>query len=76
MDIPSGEYLIVSQVHLNRLGMDGSVTAGWEITVRDNKSGTTFPVFLPDDKYNAENAKVLINHQLQLIRGVHALDGN
>lgn len=75
MEAPTGEYRILGQVHLNRLGLDGSITPGWEITVHDNLSGTNFPVFVADDKYNAENAKVLIEHQLHLIRGVHALDG-
>jgi hypothetical protein len=65
--------MIVSQVHVNNLNADGTITPGYNISVRDLQSGVTFPVFVPDDNYNADNARSLILYQLQHIRNVHSL---
>lgn len=67
------EYTIVSQVHTNNLNPDGTVTPGYNISVRDLVTGVTFPVFCPDDRYNADNVRSLITYQLNHIRNVHAL---
>ena len=73
MSEASAEYNVVGQAKVNKLMADGSVQPGYEIKVTDLQTGVTFPVFLPDDKYSAENARQLINFQLQQVRSVHAL---
>jgi hypothetical protein len=73
MQEPTGEYQIVSQVHVNNLNADGTVTPGWTVTARDLQTGVTFPVFIADDKRNADNVRSLILYELNHIRSIHGL---
>lgn len=67
-------YTVVSQNHVNKFNPDsGNVESGYEITVRDGQTGVVFPVFLADQFYGAEQAKGLIEYELQRIRSVHSL---
>lgn len=66
-------YTVVSQYHLNNLNQDGSVTPGWQVTVRDSMTGVTVPIFVPDDKYTAEGVQTLARHHLAITREVHSL---
>lgn len=73
MEVPTGEYTIVSQVPVNRLNDDGTVTGGWEIKARDNQTGVTFPVFIANANRNADNVRSLILYELNHVRSIHSL---
>lgn len=65
---------VVSQVHVNRIDpATGSVAPGWEVTVRDPVTGTLVPVFVPDTVYGGDQARTLIQHELDKVRAVHGL---
>lgn len=67
-------YTIVSQTHINKFNPDsGNVESGYEITVRDGQTNVVFPVFLADAYYTADNAKQLIELNLERVRAVHSL---
>jgi hypothetical protein len=70
----SAEYGIVSQVHLSKLDETGrNAVEGWEITFRDGQTGVTGSIFLSDDTYTPDNARMLILDKLGTIRAVHSL---
>lgn len=65
---------VTGQTHINRLNPStGEVESGWEVTVRDPVTGVIVPVFLRDDVYGAEQAKTLIQFELEKVRAVHEL---
>lgn len=67
-------YSVVAQVHINQLDRStGEVVPGWEVRVRDGVTGTTVPVFIPDAQYGEDQARVLIQHELDKVRAVHGL---
>lgn len=67
------EFQITSQVHGNVIQPSGTIATGYTIHVTDLQTGVPFSVFLPDDKYNADNARTLILAQLEHVRAVHSL---
>lgn len=67
-------YTVGAQVHINKYdATTGNVIPGWEITVYDKMTGNSVPVFVPDANYGPEQARTLIEHALEQVRGVHRL---
>lgn len=74
MSTPEAVTRPISQVHINQLNRDtGEVESGYEVKVRDAQTGVVFPVFIPDAVYGTDQAKTLIQHELDKVRGVHSL---
>lgn len=73
MTQPNRDYTITSQVHINNLNEDGTVTPGFQVVARDALSGVSFPVFVPDAQYTAEGVDMSIRHLLDRVREVHRL---
>lgn len=74
MSTPDNGYAVQSQTHVNKYDpASGNVVPGYDIRVRDNETGTVFPVFVPDDYYGPDQAQTLIEHELAKVRAVHSL---
>lgn len=70
----SPDYTVISQVHVNQWSTALNKTVpGWEITVRDNVTGTIVPVFVDDDHYSPENVQQLIEAALVPVRQIAGL---
>lgn len=68
------DYSVVSQVHINQwVSSLNRAVPGWEITVRDNTTGTIVPVFVDDDHYGPEQARTLIEAALAPVRQIASL---
>lgn len=67
-------YTVIGTVHVNKYdNATGNVVPGWEISVRDLQTQTIVPVFVPDTHFGQEQARALIEHELDKVRSVHAL---
>lgn len=75
MTEPTRDYSIVSQVHVNNLNPDGTVTPGWQVTAMDSQTGVSLPVFVADSQYTPQGVDTAIRHVLERVRAVHALGG-
>lgn len=68
------DYTVLSQVHKPQWSQAlQQAVQGWEITVRDNVTGTVLPVFVDDEHYSADNARILIEAALEPIRQIAGL---
>lgn len=68
------DYVIVSQVYENKWhAATQTVTPGWTVTVHDNVTGTIVPVFVPENKYTADNVRLLVDSALTSVRDVARL---
>lgn len=68
------DYVVISQVHVNQWSTAlQQAVPGWQITVRDLETGTILPVFVDDDHYTVDGARILIEAALAPIRAIAGL---
>lgn len=68
------DYSIVSQVYRpNYSEALGRAIPGWWITVRDAVTGVVVPVFIDDEHYTVDGARILIEAALAPIRQIQQL---
>lgn len=68
-------YRVVDQERDTAVGLTGSVERGWRVYFLITGMSNPADVFIPDSSYSADNARTLIQHEVDRVLAVHNLGG-
>lgn len=72
-----GYTVILPQVEVNDVDpVTGKIVPGMRVPFRDDTTGETFTVFVPDRIFSADNVRSFIEAKLEQTRAVAALGGS
>lgn len=69
------QYRVVDQERDTGIDATGKVVRGWRVYFLISGIGNPADVFIPDKDYSADNAAMLIQHEVDRTLAVHNLGG-